>query len=382
MSHRILIVDDDPHIRQVLSFALGKAGMQTAEAADGESALGAIAAQRPDLVVLDINMPRMNGLDVCRKLRAGDDLPILFLSSRDDEIDRVLGLELGGDDYVVKPFSPREVVARVSAILKRGGRALEQAGATPPAQPRPAAARPGGLGGVLGRRDRSPSTVTEFQLLLLLASHPAQVFTRDTIIDRLHGPGFAITDRTIDSHIRNLRAKFAAAGRHRPDRDPRRHRLPDRPLPGRRRLIRAAKAFLKRFWPSLRLRTILFATLLFAAALPGFGAVFLRVYENTLVQQTEAELIAQGAVLASAYRSLLGGRPARRRAAREHRRPSARRSTSTRCRCSAVQPPPSPPAGRSTRARSPSPRRCARSPPTAPAPPSPRSASSTATAAS
>jgi two-component system OmpR family response regulator len=161
--------------------------------------------------VLDINMPRMNGLDVCRKLRAADDLPILFLSSRDDEIDRVLGLELGGDDYVVKPFSPREVVARVSAILKRGGRALEQAGARRPVSH--------------GRLRLDPIswearwdealvavTVTEFQLLLLLASHPAQVFTRDIIIDRLHGPGFAITDRTIDSHIRNLRAKLAAAG--------------------------------------------------------------------------------------------------------------------------------------------------------------------------
>jgi two-component system OmpR family response regulator len=211
MSHRILIVDDDPHIRQVLSFALGKAGMRTAEASDGEAALGAIAAERPDLVVLDINMPRMNGLDLCRKLRATDDLPILFLSSRDDEIDRVLGLELGGDDYVVKPFSPREVVARVSAILKRGGRALEQAGTQRPVSH--------------GRLRLDPQsweawwdeglvavTVTEFQLLLLLASHPSQVFTRDAIIDRLHGPGFAITDRTIDSHIRNLRAKLGALG--------------------------------------------------------------------------------------------------------------------------------------------------------------------------
>ena len=211
MSHRILIVDDDPHIRQVLAFALGKAGMQTSEAADGEGALDAIAAQRPDLVVLDINMPRMNGLDVCRKLRAADDLPILFLSSRDDEIDRVLGLELGGDDYVVKPFSPREVVARVSAILKRGGRSLAEAG--------PKAA-------LVHNRLRLdpeaweahwdnvqvPVTVTEFQLLKLLASLPSKVFTRDSIIDRLHGPGFAITDRTIDSHIRNLRHKFAACG--------------------------------------------------------------------------------------------------------------------------------------------------------------------------
>ena len=211
MSHKILLVDDDPHIRQLLAFALGKAGMRTEEASDGESALGAIAARRPDLVVLDINMPRMNGLDVCRKLRAADDLPILFLSSRDDEIDRVLGLELGGDDYVVKPFSPREVVARVSAILKRGGRALEQAGARRPVShgrlrldPQSWEAR--------WDEDLVAVTVTEFQLLLLLASHPSQVFTRDVIIDRLHGPGFAITDRTVDSHIRNLRHKFAEKG--------------------------------------------------------------------------------------------------------------------------------------------------------------------------
>jgi two-component system OmpR family response regulator len=211
MSHRILIVDDDPHIRQVLSFALGKAGMQTSEASDGESALGAIAAQRPDLVVLDINMPRMNGLDVCRKLRTNDDLPILFLSSRDDEIDRVLGLELGGDDYVVKPFSPREVVARVSAILKRGGRQLEQAGSQRAVSHGRLRLDPQSWE---AHWDDAPVavTVTEFQLLLLLASLPSKVFSRDAIIDRLHGPGFAITDRTIDSHIRNLRAKFGALG--------------------------------------------------------------------------------------------------------------------------------------------------------------------------
>jgi len=211
MSHKILIVDDDPHIRQVLAFALGKAGMQTSEASDGEDALAAVAAQRPDLVVLDINMPRMDGLDVCRKLRASDDLPILFLSSRDDEIDRVLGLELGGDDYVVKPFSPREVVARVSAILKRGAPRREAADA-----PKPVSHERLRLDPVSweARWDEAPVpvTVTEFQLLMMLAAAPGRVFTRDAIIDRLHGPGFAVTDRTIDSHIRNLRAKFAAAG--------------------------------------------------------------------------------------------------------------------------------------------------------------------------
>ena len=210
MSHRILIVDDDPHIRQVLSYALGKAGMQIVEAGDGESALAAVAAQRPDLVVLDINMPKMSGLDVCRKLRASDDLPILFLSSRDDEIDRVLGLELGGDDYVVKPFSPREVVARVGAILKRGR------APAPKAPQRPVGRNRLRLDPVSweARWDdvAVPVTVTEFQLLLLLAGRPEMVFTRDAIIDGLHGPGFAVTDRTIDSHIRNLRHKFAGVG--------------------------------------------------------------------------------------------------------------------------------------------------------------------------
>jgi two-component system OmpR family response regulator len=211
MSHKILVVDDDAHIRQVLAFALAKAGMETSEAADGEAALREVARERPDLLVLDINMPRMDGLEVCRRLRAEGDLPILFLSSRDDEIDRVLGLELGGDDYVVKPFSPREVVARVSAILKRGGRALAAAGTRAPLSHNRLRLDPEAWE-ARWDAEEVPVTVTEFQLLLLLASLPSKVFTRDAIIDRLHGPGFAITDRTIDSHIRNLRAKFGAVG--------------------------------------------------------------------------------------------------------------------------------------------------------------------------
>lgn len=213
MSHRILVVDDDPHIRELLAFALGKAGMIAREAADGEAALAAIAADPPDLVVLDINMPRLDGLELCRRLRGSGGpaagVPILFLSSRDDEIDRIVGIEIGGDDYVVKPFSPREVVARVGAILKRGR-------AAPPAtQQRVAHGRLAlDRDGWEARWDGAPVplTATEFQLLLLLAGAPSRVFSRDTIIDRLHGPGFAITDRTIDSHVRNLRAKFAAVG--------------------------------------------------------------------------------------------------------------------------------------------------------------------------
>jgi two-component system OmpR family response regulator len=211
MSRTILIVDDDPHIRELLAFALAKAGMTTHEAGDGEAALAAVERHRPDLVILDINMPRMDGLETCRRLKARSDIPVLFLSSRDDEIDRVLGLELGADDYVVKPFSPREVVARVGAILKRaGGAAVEK--------PLAAALSHGRLRldaeGWQAQWAQEPVmlTATEFQLLRVLATTPSKVFTRDEIIDRLHGPGFAITDRTIDSHIRHIRQKFANAG--------------------------------------------------------------------------------------------------------------------------------------------------------------------------
>ena len=214
MPRTILVVDDDSHIRQLLVFALGKAGFDICEAEDGEAALAAVAEHEPDLVVLDINMPRMDGLEVCRRLRGskkvGGDTPVLFLSSRDDEIDRVVGIELGADDYVVKPFSPREVVARVQAVLRRTG-------ARAPAVTS-AAIRHGALMLDLdGWRaewagEAVTLTLTEFSIIRTLAAHPAKVFSRDAIIDRLHGPGFAITDRTIDSHIRNLRAKFASLG--------------------------------------------------------------------------------------------------------------------------------------------------------------------------
>jgi two-component system OmpR family response regulator len=216
MPHTILVVDDDPHIRQLLVFALGKAGLASHEAADGEEAVAMIAACPPDLVILDINMPRMDGLEVCRRVRATSSVPILFLSSRDDEIDRVLGIELGGDDYVVKPFSPREVVARTQAILRRA------AGGAAPATAAPEPAGALVTHGCLALDTESwrarwdgrevVLTVTEFAMLRALAARPGKVFSRDELIDRLHGPGFAVTDRTIDSHIRNIRAKFAVVG--------------------------------------------------------------------------------------------------------------------------------------------------------------------------
>jgi two-component system OmpR family response regulator len=214
MQRTILVVDDDPHIRQLLVFALAKAGLAAREAKDGEEALAMVAAQTPDLIVLDINMPRLDGLEVCRRLRPETPTPILFLSSRDDEIDRVVGIELGGDDYVVKPFSPREVVARVMAILRR------TQGTPAPAASAAASVKQGrlclDLDGWTARwgDEEVALTVTEFGILRALATAPGRVFTRGAIIDRLHGPDFALTDRTIDSHIRNLRGKFARLGGH------------------------------------------------------------------------------------------------------------------------------------------------------------------------
>lgn len=212
MTRRVLLVDDDPHIRALLAFAFDKAGFAVEESGDGEAALDAVARQAPDLVVLDINMPRMDGLEVCRRLRSQGEVPVLFLSSRDDEFDRVLGIELGADDYVTKPFSPREVVARANAILRRST---------------PRAAAPVAPAGQIekGQLRLDPEawtahwaaaevalTVSEFNIIRALALAPGRILSRDQLIDQLHGPGFAITDRTIDSHVRNLRRKFAEAG--------------------------------------------------------------------------------------------------------------------------------------------------------------------------
>lgn len=210
MPPRILVADDDPHIREVISFALARAGMAVHAVADGEAALQAFGREPPDLVVLDVGMPEMDGLEVCRELRKRSDVPILFLSARNEEIDRVLGLEMGGDDYVTKPFSPRELVARVHVILRR---------ARPPA-PVPAPEAPlrhgrlaldaGSRIVTLGERE-IPLTAAEFGLLRKLLERPAHVLSRAQLMAAREG-GIHVSDRTIDSHVRNIRAKFAAAG--------------------------------------------------------------------------------------------------------------------------------------------------------------------------
>ncbi|RVT95347.1 response regulator transcription factor [Rhodovarius crocodyli] len=206
---KILVVDDDPHIRSVLCFALARDGFATAEAADGAAALAAVTRESPDLVLLDVTMPEMNGTDVCREIRRAGDLPVIFLSSRDEEVDRILGLELGGDDYVTKPFSPREVVARVRAVLRR--RQSPTAPEAPPPATSPLRLLP----------DRHEAfwqdqpvalTVTEFAILRAMAAAPGRVFTRDMLMDIAYPDRRVVSDRTIDSHIRHIRQKFAALG--------------------------------------------------------------------------------------------------------------------------------------------------------------------------
>ncbi len=211
MTRRILVVDDDPHIRDVICFALANAGMTAVAAQNGLEALSELEREAADLVILDIGMPELDGLEVCRRIRRQGETPIMFLSARGDEIDRVIGLELGGDDYVTKPFSPRELVARVSAILKR-------AGAAPAAAPEENIVRRGALALDSPRFHASfgdqeiTLTALEFALMKLLAGRPGVVFTRDTIMGSIYASNINVSDRTIDSHVRNIRSKFAAAG--------------------------------------------------------------------------------------------------------------------------------------------------------------------------
>lgn len=209
----VLVVDDDPHLREIVRFALEQGGFRVDEAADGRAALTQVDHALPALIVLDIMMPELDGLAVCREVRRKHELPIVFLSSRDDEVDRILGLELGGDDYLTKPFSPRELVARVKAVLRR-------ARPTPAPEVEAPAARMQSRGPLRMDAERWRAwwqdtevvlTVTEFQLLATLLRVPGKVFTRDELMNRVYDD-VVVSDRTIDSHVRRVRQKFASAG--------------------------------------------------------------------------------------------------------------------------------------------------------------------------
>ncbi|HJN72538.1 MAG TPA: response regulator transcription factor [Myxococcota bacterium] len=204
----ILIVDDDDNLREVVRYALDRAGFSVREACDGRAAMREFGSRAPDLVVLDVLMPEMDGIEVCRAIRRTSQVPIVFLSSRDEEVDKVLGLELGGDDYVTKPFSPRELVSRVKAVLRRSLPATarneddETVLRSGPIRMNPERHR------VWVEDDEVRLTVTEFRLLQVLLRRPGRVYTRDELVDRAYPGNHHVSDRTLDSHVRRIRQKF------------------------------------------------------------------------------------------------------------------------------------------------------------------------------
>jgi two-component system OmpR family response regulator len=208
---KILVVDDDAHIREVVQYALEREGFTVEMCADGASGLTRAQRGDIDLMVLDIMMPEMDGLEVCRRLRAEHPVPIIFLSSKVEEVDRIVGLELGGDDYLAKPFSPRELVARIKAVLRR----------QQPSAPGVERDDPLRVGPVTLDQSRHEVTcggaavsltVTEFAVLLALLRRPGQVMTRQVLVAAAYSASHHITERTIDTHIRRIRAKFRPTG--------------------------------------------------------------------------------------------------------------------------------------------------------------------------
>jgi len=206
----ILIIEDEPAIADTLVYALETERFRVRHALTGRDGMAMLAENPPDCVILDIGLPDGSGFDFCREIRFASSVPILFLTARDSEIDRVLGLEIGGDDYVTKPFSPREVVARVRAILRRAGNHDDA----------PESAAPAGAGAALHHDaaamriscNGTPLDLTahEYKLLLVLLCSPGRVFTRDQLLEQAWEDPGAVTDRTVDAHIKSIRAKLRA----------------------------------------------------------------------------------------------------------------------------------------------------------------------------
>jgi two-component system, OmpR family, alkaline phosphatase synthesis response regulator PhoP len=200
---KILVVDDEPQITELLNSYLAKEGYSVTDAADGEAALEAFRREQPDLILLDLMLPKLNGYEVCREIRSQSRIPIIMLTARDEEPDKIVGLELGADDYITKPFSPREVVARVRAVLRRS-----EAG-----EPEDKIIRAGDIEIDQVRHEVKKNgevielTPTEFKLLAVLADSPRRVFTRLQLVEEVQGYSFEGYERTIDAHIKNLRQK-------------------------------------------------------------------------------------------------------------------------------------------------------------------------------
>jgi DNA-binding response OmpR family regulator len=212
---RVLVVDDEPPIVDLLTGYFEREGWSVTGAADGPSAIETVRRIDPDVIVLDVMLPGLDGVEVCRQVRAFTDAYILMLTARGEEIDRIMGLTVGADDYLVKPFSPREVVARIKALLRRPrGGALGDPAATGANARGGRGAAPAGLEVDEGRRlvrvDGSPVDLTalEFNLLAALAREPGIVVTRQVLLERLWGPEFAGDDHLVDVHVANLRRKL------------------------------------------------------------------------------------------------------------------------------------------------------------------------------
>jgi DNA-binding response OmpR family regulator len=209
MREKILIVDDEKKMVKILKAALDNEGYVTVEACDGEAALELWRKEHPDLVVLDVMMPRMDGFEFCRRVREVSDIPIIILSARTEEPDKLEGLGLGADDYMTKPFSPRELVARIRALLRRFETRQDTGEQTIDRGPLVI-----DISGHLVEIDGQVVTLTptEFSLLLALASHPERVFSRPELIESAQGEFFDGYDRTVDAHIGNMRKKLASSG--------------------------------------------------------------------------------------------------------------------------------------------------------------------------
>ena len=204
MDELVLVIEDEAKIAKLARDYLERAGFRVLTAADGTVGLTTARHERPDMVVLDLNLPGMDGLDVCRALRRDSDVPIIMLTARVDETDRLIGLELGADDYITKPFSPRELVARVRTVLRRTHGAVRESGMVR------AADLEIDLRGhrVIRAGEVIRLSRTEFNLLATLAQNEGQTFTRSQLLDKLHGVAFEGYERSIDAHIKNLRRKL------------------------------------------------------------------------------------------------------------------------------------------------------------------------------
>ncbi|MBB1630847.1 MULTISPECIES: two-component system response regulator CreB [Cupriavidus] len=206
----ILVIEDESAIADTILYALSTEGMTVEHCALGSAALARLRAQAPDLVILDVGLPDINGFEVCRTLRTFSDVPVIFLTARNEEIDRIVGLEIGADDYVVKPFSPRELAARVRVILRRAGkRAAPQAPVQAPAPPEGFTLDADGAR-LAWRGQWLDLTRYEYRLLALLLQHPGRIYSRAQLMDLVWHDAVDTIDRTVDTHIKTVRAKLRA----------------------------------------------------------------------------------------------------------------------------------------------------------------------------